>query len=193
MIPGDGCTLEELFRYAGRARQGGREREKRRERRWWGENEKLKCALPWGDLYKWPRIEGMLRSMRAPLKNAVRPVYVSYAVMMRLHSKGWRDGGTEGVRVYGAVEEWLPGVELRDESRTGILFCQLECANGNVRAAGKLMNLIGEMPPLSPNAWSIAIVSSGRWCFSLLFFDCFLRMAWLFAVKSLMVNFESRK
>lgn len=31
-------------------------------------------------------------------------------------------------------------------------FVNWECANGNVRAAGKLMNLIGEMPPLPPNA-----------------------------------------
>lgn len=88
--------------------------------------------------------------------------------MTRLHSKRRRDGGS-GVWECGAVQEWLPCVELRDESRTGILFCQLECANGNVRAAGKLMNLIGEMPPLSSNAWSIAIVFSGRWCF----FSCY--------------------
>lgn len=126
-------------------------------------------------------------------KNGLCSVYVSYCAMMRVHSEGWRDGGTEEVRGYGAVEEWLRTVELRDESRTGILFCQLECANGNVRAPGKLMNLIGEMPPLLPNAWSIAVVFSGRWYFSLLFFDCFFHLAWLFAVKSLMVNFESRK
>lgn len=162
-----------------RARAGGEN--KRQERwRWWEDNEKLKCALPWGDLYKWPQIEGVLSGMRIPLtpqQSGVRSVYVPYPVMMRLH---WGSRGGGVVSVYGAVEEWLPGVELRDESQTGILFCQLECANGNVRAAGKLMNLIGEMPPLSPNAWSIAIVSAGRQCFSLLFFDCFLRLAWLF-------------
>lgn len=110
--------------------------------------------------------------------------------------------GVWGGWMYGAAEEWLPGAELRDESQTGILFCQLECANGNVRAAGKLMNLIGEMPPLSPNAWSIAIVFCGCWSFFfffgcccffvLLFFDCFLFLAWLSVVKSLMVNSVSQ-
>lgn len=131
----------------------------------------------------------MLSGMCAPLTplpKGVRSVYVLYPVMMRRHSKGWRNGGTKERRVYGAVEEWLPREELRDGSRTGILFCQLECANGNVRVAEKLMNLMGEMPPLSANAWSIAIVSSGPWCFSLLFFDCFLHLAWLFVEQSLM-------
>lgn len=99
-------------------------------------------------------------------------------------------GDTEGVS--GAMQEWLPVVELRDESRTSILFCQLDCANGNVRAPGKLMNLIGEMPPLPANAWSIAIVFPTRPCFSL-FFDCFPHMARLSVVRGLMVNFELRK
>lgn len=39
--------------------------------------------------------------------------------------EGWRNGGTEGlggVGVYGAVEEWLPGVELRDESRERVFY-----------------------------------------------------------------------
>ena len=166
---------------------GDAERGKRQGSRWWEENDKLKCALPWGSSD--PQIEGMLSGMHSPLtplEEVVRRAYVSYSIMMRLHSKGGRDAGTEAERAYGAAEEWLPSVELRDESRTGILFCQLECANGNVRAAGKLMNLIGEMPPLSPYAWSIAIVFFGRWCF-LLFFDCFplpgqgclqLRVSW---------------
>lgn len=99
-------------------------------------------------------------------------------------------GDTEGVS--GAMQEWLPVVELRDESRTSILFCQLDCANGNVRAAGKLMNLIGQMPPLPPNAWSIAIVFPERQCF-LLFFDCFPHLARPSVVRGLMVNFELRK
>lgn len=80
----------------------------------------------------------------------------------------WKRGGR------GWRAEWLPAVKLSDESRTGILFCQLECANGNVRAPWKLMNLMGEMPPLWANAWSIAIVFSERWCFCLLFIYLFL-------------------
>lgn len=140
--------------------------------------------FPWGDLYKWPQTEGTLGGKRTPLTKGVRSVYVSYSVMMRLRSWGmeeWRNR-----RVGGGGSVWRSGGVITRrgaegwEPRTGILFCQLECANGNVRAAGKLMNLIGEMPPLSPNAWSIAIVFPGRWCFSLLFFDCFLRLAWLF-------------
>ena len=72
---------------------------KRQERWWWWEeNEKLKCALPWGDLYKWPQIEGMLSGMRIPLtpqQSGIRSVYVPYPVMMRLH---WRSRGGGGRR-----------------------------------------------------------------------------------------------
>lgn len=38
------------------AEQGRRTEGARNKRWWWEENEKLKCALPWGDLRKWPQI-----------------------------------------------------------------------------------------------------------------------------------------
>lgn len=126
-------------------------------------------------------------------KNGLCCVYVSYCATMRVHSEGCREGGEEEARVYGAVEEWLPSVELRDESRTGILFCQLECANGNVRAPGKLMNLIGDATSLAK-----CLINCRCLLWALIFFRCyflivFFHLVWLFAVKSLMVNFESGK
>lgn len=76
--------------------RGPTERGKRDERGWrWEENEKLKCALPWGDLFEWPQIEGMLSGMRTCLqKKGACCVYVSYSV----HDEAalLRDGGTEG-------------------------------------------------------------------------------------------------
>lgn len=59
-------------------------------------NEKLKCALPWGDPYKWPLIEGMLAGMRE--KACV--LFVSHIPSVtRPLSKGWRNGNnTEGGR-----------------------------------------------------------------------------------------------
>lgn len=168
---------------------------KRQERRWWWwwENEKLKCALPLGDLYKWPQIERMLFGIHTDFSTEQCMFYSSFPLSW------WgctpRKGGTgRGGLECGAVEEWLPSMELRDESRTGILFCQLECANGDVRAGAKLMNLIGEMPPLSPNAWSIAIVFSVRCTFVAYYFlIVFSAGPGCFAAKILMVNFESRK
>lgn len=65
-------------------------------------------------------------------------------------------------------------MELRDESQTGILFCQLECANGNVRAARKLMNLMGEMPPLSrtPDQLPLSFLSADVFrCYFLIVFS----------------------
>lgn len=180
MILGDGSTSEELFRYAGRAStSGGREQEAREVavmgRKWKVEvcpslRWFVQVTPDWRDA-QWHAYSSDSSAEWRTLCLCSLPRHDEAA--LEEQRRGW-------VSVYGAVEEWLPGVELKDESRTGILFCQLECANGNVRAAGKLMNLIGEMPPLSPNAWSIAIVSAGRQCFSLLFFDCFLRLAWLF-------------
>lgn len=91
------------------------ESESQRQERWWWweENEKLKCALPWGDLYKWPQIEGMLCGMHTDFAAYVQFIFPSLS--------WWcctlRDGGTEGGWECGAVEEWLPGVELRDVER----------------------------------------------------------------------------
>lgn len=153
------------------AEQGRRTEGARNKRWWWEENEKLKCALPRGDLRKWPQIAQWHASS---LNSSQKKGHALCLCFICCHDEAalerWQKrGGFGGGWMYGAAEEWLPGAELRDESQTGILFCQLECANGNVRAAGKLMNLIGEMPPLSPNAWSIAIVFCGCWSF---FFGC---------------------
>lgn len=201
VIPGEGCTSEELFRYAGRAREAHRGSEKQ-EVVMGGKWKAEMCPSPrWFAQVTSDCSVACLFLKLKPKKRA--------CVVFMFYMLSWRgctgemaeERGVWGGWMYGAAEEWLPGAELRDESQTGILFCQLECANGNVRAAGKLMNLIGEMPPLSPNAWSIAIVFCGCWSFFfgcccffvVLFFDCFLFLAWLSVVKSLMVNFESRK
>lgn len=183
MILGDGCTSEELFRYAGRARERGRGGGTERG----GDGKKMKrWSVPFPEVIctSDPRLKGCSAAcalLRLPRKTRRAlclcfPPRHDEAALSGVEEQ--RGGGR--ARVYGAVEEWLPGVELKDESRTGILFCQLECANGNVRAAGKLMNLIAEMPPLSPNAWSIAIVYLGRRCFSVVIF-------WLFSPPGLAV------
>lgn len=165
VIPGEGCTSEELFRYAGRAREAHRGSEKQEvvmRGKWKAEM----CPSPrWFAQVTSDCSVACLFLKLKPKKRA--------CVVFMFYMLSWRgcagemaeERGVWGGWMYGAAEEWLPGAELRDESQTGILFCQLECANGNVRAAGKLMNLIGEMPPLSPNAWSIAIVFCGCWSF----------------------------
>lgn len=86
------------------------------------------------------------QAYQTPLQKVMCCVHILFSAMMSLHR---RDGGGAWCS---AGRSDYPAVELRNERRTGILFCQLECANGNVRAVGKLMNLIGEMAPLLPNA-----------------------------------------
>lgn len=119
-----------LFRYAGRARRGEWEPETREVvvmgRKWKVEV----CALPWGDLYKWPQIEGMLCGMHTDFAAYVQFIFPSLS--------WWcctlRDGGTEGGWECGAVEEWLPGVELRDVERgyfiLSIGVCKWKCQSG---------------------------------------------------------------
>lgn len=76
------------------AEQGRRTEGARNKRWWWEENEKLKCALPRGDLRKWPQIaQWHASSLNSSQKKGMRCVYVLYAVMTRLR---WRDGRREG-------------------------------------------------------------------------------------------------
>lgn len=117
-----------------RARAGGEN--KRQERwRWWEENEKLKCALPWGDLYKWPQIEGVLSGMRIPLtpqQSGVRSVYVPYPVMMRLHWGSRGGGGGERVWCSGGVitRRGAEGWEPNGYFILSIGVCKWKCQSG---------------------------------------------------------------
>lgn len=95
VIPGEGFTSEELFRYAGRAREAHRGSEKQEvvmggkwkaemcpSPRWFGQ-----VTLDWRDAQR------HASSLNSSQKKGMRCVYVLYAVMTRLR---WRDGRREG-------------------------------------------------------------------------------------------------
>lgn len=98
-----------------------------------------------------------------------------HSVMMRLHSDVLGQRGnrrSESLVVHRRSDYLLQCWGMR--ARPGILFCQFVCANGNVRASGKLMDLIGEMPPLWRMLDQLPLSFSGADVFSYFF--------WLFSL-----------
>lgn len=91
-------------------RKSERERERGGKKRRWkkkerdkrnGDNKKMKsCSVPSPEVIcrSDPRLKGCSVAcvlLQPPPAQGVDSVYVSYSVMMSLHSKGWRDGKME--------------------------------------------------------------------------------------------------
>lgn len=84
---------------------------------------KLMIALPQRDLHKWPPDWRDAPWHAYWLLCETAYVLFIFPSLSRLHSKGWRSKG-------GWEEEWLPSMELRDESRYFILsigVCKWKC------------------------------------------------------------------
>lgn len=92
VIPGEGCTSEELFRYAGRAREAHRGSEKQ-EVVMGGKWKAEMCPSPRWFAQVTSDCSVACLFLKLKPKKGMRCVYVLYAVMTRLR---WRDGRREG-------------------------------------------------------------------------------------------------
>lgn len=147
---------------------------KRQERRWWWENEKLKCALPLGDLYKWPQIEGMLFGIHTDFSTEQRTFYSSFPLSWWGCTPRKRGMGRGGVRVWrsgGVITQH--GAEGREPDGYFILsieVCKWKCQSGrktNESDRRDATSLTKRLINCHCLFWALYICC-------LLFFDCFL-------------------
>lgn len=88
----------------------------------------------------------------------------------------WRTGATgkqEEWEPGGASEEWLPAAVLRDESQAGYFILSIRVCKWKCQSVWKTNGSDRRDATSLENAWSIAIVFFGRWCFQLFFLIVF--------------------